>query len=140
MAGKFSLARTPIYDAHGNMNRQWVLFFSGLGTATGEAITLTVIAGIATPDLSLGTRFLLVLTADTTLALPIGSPSAPTDWVLIVQQDSTGGWSLFTPDYPMNYALATAQSPADTESVQSFTTDATTTRGAGAPSVDQPIP
>jgi hypothetical protein len=142
----FALARTPMYDANGNMTRQWVLYFNSLGgggasSSSGSAVTITVAGGVATPDLSQGTIFILVMTADTTLALPANVPSGSTPWALIVQQDTAGKHSLLTPDYPMNYSIATGQSPASTESIQTFITDSSgNTRATGAPALDQPIP
>jgi hypothetical protein len=137
-----------MYDAQGNMTRQWVLYFAqlpGAGSGAGSPpVPLTADgSGTATPDLSQGTLFILVLTADTTLALPANGPgadSAAIAWTLIAQQDGTGGHSLITTDYHMNYTLSTAQSPPSTECGQGFSTDATATRVLGAPSIDQPIP
>jgi hypothetical protein len=135
----FALARTPMYDSHGNMDRLWQIYFGALDAAE-STVAIDVLDGIATPDLSKGTTFVLVLTADTTLALPAGTGAGPIEWTLIVQQDSVGGHALITTAYHMAYSLASAQSPASTESVQRFSTDATSTRVVGAPSIDQPIP
>jgi hypothetical protein len=147
MATPFAFGRTSLVDSNGVPTRQGLLYFSSLsatlGQGSGSAVTITVSGGTATPDLSAGTIFVVVLTADTTLALPSNAPVAgsnPINWTLIVQQDNVGGHALLIAAYHMNYTLSTAQSPASTECVQTFSTDSSVTRVTAAPSIDQPIP
>lgn len=115
-----------------------------------------IVAGTATPDASQPTN-LLILTAAVCLTDPQGNkyvnvapvinygqvPGQYTPWQLITQEDpvfNTGGYStVFDPSYVIAFAVASAQSPANTQCHVDFKTDSNGKTTPTACLIDQPI-
>ncbi len=149
MAAPFALARTPMYDAQGNMTRPWLLYFNGLaapaggggaGGITGPVYTIPNTGNIFVPDFSQGLLQYVLLIADSQLAPSVnGTPG--TFWILIIDQDATGGHNLqLDPSYFFKSNIL-GLAALSTRSQSQWLCDAAGKNSlSGAPSTDQPIP
>jgi hypothetical protein len=109
----------------------------------GPVYTISPSAGAFTPDLSRGINQRIVLTADAVIHAPTGAAASTSlTWTLIVDQDSTGGWSLILdPAYFFNGTLSNPASPPKTRCQANWVLDQAGKNSiSGLPSVNQPIP
>jgi hypothetical protein len=138
--------RTAMFDEQGNLTRTWILYFNSLGTAASAGssgagvVTVPNVAGTFTPDLSQGTIQYVLLTADAKLAGALNE-TAGLPWILIVDQDATGGHNLiFDPTY-FYAANLLGTAAAATRAQSQWVCDANGNNSlSGVPSTDQPIP
>lgn len=118
-------------------------FFTGNQTA-GQSTSASPTLGVAVPDLDFPIN-ILVLTADTILGTPVHFATAPgffTSWVLLIQQDSTGGHSLqmdTSGGYYVNVVTSSPQSPGSSQCVLTLLTNEHGNTIISASAIDVPI-
>jgi hypothetical protein len=145
MAGNFPI-RTPPFDANGNWSRPLVDFFNSLASSTdgeggagGPVVVVTNVANSFTPDLSAGDFQNVVMTADSTLIAPTGTPAnGSKTWTLIVDNPTAAQLTL-TPDasYFIGFVIAVA---ANTRAQITWTNDENDDNSVAGSSFNNPIP
>lgn len=101
---------------------------------------LTIIAGHVTPDLSLALNQHLFLTQDVVLNAPVGAFGKRTKWTLIVDEDSTGNWTVTVNPAYYFHSFALISGPDTRIQVNWLLDPAGKNSVNGAPSMGQPIP
>ncbi len=112
-----------------------------LARLTGPPYLVPIIHGIATPDLSKGSKQLVLLTSDTRINLPKASDGKSLTWTLILAQDEHGQHQFnFSPK--ISGFTDTLFSPAHSKWLVSLLTDSsgTVNVGLGGTFVAAPTP
>jgi acyl-coenzyme A thioesterase PaaI-like protein len=124
--------------------------------AAAPPYIVPIVAGTATPDASRGTNLLILTAADcltdangslyVNVAPPVNYSTASgayTNWQLITQEDpvgGTGGYStVFDASYKIGFAVASSNSPANTQCHVDFKTDSAGVTSPTGCLIDQPI-